>query len=413
MRRGWFIPGLVLGALVSPALAQPGSVFLTGVRHEYQRYNNCGPATLGMALSFWGSRDTQYQIAPVLKPNKNDKNVNPDEMADYARGQGFGVHLGVAGDLNLLKRLIAGGFPVIIETWFVTPDNGGMGHYRLLVGYNDRQGTFNAFDSYYGPRVTLRYGQVDGLWQVFNRTYLVVYVQSQKDKLSAILGNRMNAVAELRMALERARSETQTNPANAFAWFNLGSTQLRLGSVQEAARAFDQSRRIAPNRAFDPGRPTSAANNWPWRMLWYQSGPYEAYFKTGRYQEVITLANDVLRRVDDHEESYYWRGLARQALGNLAGARADFQAALRYRPGYREAAMALRTLGTQRSSRIHSFIRGQVEAAGLPRVVRRFLGNGHPVGVALDQAGTGNAGEAGLGAESLEVGRTAVAHRGP
>lgn len=76
-------------AFPGSALAQPGDVFLTGARHEYQRYNNCGPATLGMALSFWGSRDTQYQIAPVLKPNKNDKNVNLAEMADYARGQGF------------------------------------------------------------------------------------------------------------------------------------------------------------------------------------------------------------------------------------------------------------------------------------------------------------------------------------
>ncbi|MCX7782509.1 MAG: C39 family peptidase, partial [Meiothermus sp.] len=134
MRR-WFVY-LLLVALLGSALSQPGNVFLNGARHEYQRYNNCGPVTLGMALSFWGSRETQYQIAPVLKPNKNDKNVNADEMAAYARGRGFGVHLGVAGDLNLLKRLIAGGFPVIIETWFVTPDHGGMGHYRLLVGYN-------------------------------------------------------------------------------------------------------------------------------------------------------------------------------------------------------------------------------------------------------------------------------------
>ncbi len=339
----------LLIAILSSALAQSGSVFLSGARHEYQRYNNCGPVTLGMALSYWGSRDTQYQIAPVLKPNKNDKNVNPDEMTAYARNQGFGVHLGVAGDLNLLKRLIAGGFPVIIETWFVTPDHGGMGHYRLLVGYNDSQGIFNAFDSYYGPKVTLRYGDVDRLWRVFNRTYLVVYPKGREARVAAILGRRMNESAELQLALELARRETQANPNNAFAWFNLGSTLLRLGNAQEAARAYDQSRRIAPDHTLDPRRPANAANNWPWRMLWYQFGPYEAYLKTGRYQEVIALANDVLRRIDDHEESYYWRGLARKAQGNLEGARADFQAALRYKPSYREAALALQTLRVQGS----------------------------------------------------------------
>lgn len=325
-------------------MAQAGAVFLSGARHEYQRYNNCGPVTIGMALSFWGSALNQYQIAPVLKPNKNDKNVSPEELAAYARQQGFAVHLGLAGDLKLLKDLLAGGFPVMVETWFVTPDHGGMGHYRLLVGYDDSQGIFKAFDSYYGPKVVLRYAETDRLWQVFNRTYLVVYPKNLEARLTAILGARKNPSVELRMAREQAERETQTNPQNAFAWFNLGSALLRLGQAQAAAQAYDQSRRIAPDRTLDPRRPANALNNWPWRMLWYQFGPYEAYFKTGRYPEVIALASDVLGRIDDHEESYYWRGLARQAQGSLEAARADFQAALRYKPGYREAAMALQAL---------------------------------------------------------------------
>ena len=151
------------------------------------------------------------------------------------------------------------------------------------------------------------------------------------------------------MALELARRETQASPSNAFAWFNLGSVYLRLGNAQEAARAYDQSRRLGPDRTLDPRRPANAAHNWPWRMLWYQFGPYEAYYRTGRYQEVIALANDVLGRIDDHEESYYWRGQARKALGHLEGARADFQAALRYKPGYREAKLALQGLQAQGS----------------------------------------------------------------
>lgn len=94
-----------------PASAQPG-----GVRHEYQRLNNCGPVTIGMAMSYWGGTQNQYAIAPVLKPNKADKNVGPDELAGYARKQGYAVHLGVADDLKLVGRLVAAGFPVIVET---------------------------------------------------------------------------------------------------------------------------------------------------------------------------------------------------------------------------------------------------------------------------------------------------------
>lgn len=346
MRFLFLVLGLVFQSFTF-GLALPDSVFLPGVRHEYQRFNNCGPTTLGMAMSYYGNPDTQYQIAPVLKPNKQDKNVSSDEMMAFARSRGYQVQLGIAGNLNLLKQLLANNFPVIIETWFVTPDHGGMGHYRLLVGYSDKNQWFNAFDSYYGPKVTLRYGELDGLWQVFNRTYLVVYPSKRKAELEAILGNRLDPSQQNQTALELAQHETQTNPANAFAWFNLGTMRLQTGDPKGAVEAYDQSQRLSPSRKFDPLRPANAVNNWPWRTMWYQFGPYQAYFEAGRYQEVLALSNDVLRRVPDHEESYYWRGRVRQAQGNLKAAKADFQAALYYRPSYKAAAEALQALGVK------------------------------------------------------------------
>jgi hypothetical protein len=36
----------------------------------------------------------------------------------------------------------------------------------------------------------------------------------------------------------------------------------------------------------------------PWRLLWYQDGPYAAYYHTGRYQDVINLAHSTLINVD-------------------------------------------------------------------------------------------------------------------
>nr|WP_290669162.1 C39 family peptidase [Ardenticatena sp.] len=95
----------------------PAQVMLSGVRHEYQRWNNCGPVTIGMALSFFGRFDTQDQTAPTLKPNPDDKNVSPEELATYAKRIGFVAHVGVAGDIALLKRLLTAQFPIIIETW--------------------------------------------------------------------------------------------------------------------------------------------------------------------------------------------------------------------------------------------------------------------------------------------------------
>lgn len=334
---------LLLGLALAQSKSLPASVHLSGVRHEYQRFNNCGPVTIGMAMSYWGSQETQYQIAPVLKPNKQDKNVSPEELVAYARNRGYWIHQGIAGNYTLLKRLLAAKFPTIVESWFVT-EHGGMGHYRLLVGYDDQAGYFNAFDSYWGPKVTLGYKDFDGLWQVFNRTYLVVYPPAKEPQLRAILGDQMAQVKLLQKALAVAKSETQSQPGNAFAWFNLGDVLLKQGDAKGAVAAYDRSRAQKLNPAFDTTRPKNVATAWPFRMMWYQFGPYEAYYQVGRYSEVIALANDVLGRIGDHEESFYWRGLARTAQGDLAGAKADFQAALHYRPSYQEAAWALERL---------------------------------------------------------------------
>lgn len=343
---------LALPLLFGLALAQsgnlPASVLLSGIRHEYQRLNNCAPVTIGMAMSYWGGKETQYQIAPVLKPNPRDKNVSPEEMVAYARSKGYGVSYGVAGDYPLLKRLLAAKFPVILDSWFVTGD-GGMGHDQLLVGYNDQAGYFNAFDSYWGPNVKLKYKDLDVLWQMFNRTYIVVYPKARAGEIEALLGSRADEKKLWANALAVAKSEIQAQPNNPFPWFNLGNVLLKQGDAKGAAAAYDRSRALKTPAALDPTRPRDALGNWPWRLMWYQFGPYEAYYQAGRYGDVVALANDVLGRINDHEESFYWRGMARKAQGNLAGAKADFQAALRFRPSYREAAQALKNLNLRAS----------------------------------------------------------------
>jgi hypothetical protein len=48
----------------------PDQVALTGIRHEYQSFNNCGPATLSMALSYWswsGIRAKPEQFCALIR----------------------------------------------------------------------------------------------------------------------------------------------------------------------------------------------------------------------------------------------------------------------------------------------------------------------------------------------------------
>ena len=305
----------------------PLRVRLEGLPHEYQRLNNCGPATLGMLLSYWGLPTNQYAIAPILKPHAPDRNVSPHELAAYARAQGFQAHVGVAGTPDLLKRLLAKGYPVIAHTWFVTED-GGMGHYRLLFGYDETTGVFYAQDSFYGPNQRLEYTRFAEHWRVFNHTYLVVYPPERQAEIEAILGPYLDAAWMWRKALETAEREVAARPEDAFAWFNLGTSALALGDAERAAEAYDRARAIGL----------------PARMLWYQFGPFEAYYRVGRYTDVGNLVAEQLKRVRDIEEWYYWRGRARVAVGNLTGARQDFQTALEYNPGFTAAREALERL---------------------------------------------------------------------
>ncbi len=101
-----------------------------------------------------------------------------------------------------------------------------------------------------------------------------------------------------------------------------------MGDHENAAAAFDQARAIGL----------------PWRMLWYQFGPYEAYYQIGRYDDVILLADTTLMERPYFEESYYYRGLAKAALGDIEQARSDLQKAVKRNPNFSPAAEALAQL---------------------------------------------------------------------
>ena len=83
-----------------------------------------------------------------------------------------------------------------------------------------------------------------------------------------------------------------------FAWYNRG--HLRWCTCSDylgAAQAYDQAFQLYP---------ALAEKDRPWRMLWYQTGPYFAYFYTGRYQDVINLASET---IDAASEPYHRREL--------------------------------------------------------------------------------------------------------
>lgn len=313
------------------------TVALTGLRHEWQTWNNCGPATLSYNLSYFGSPLRQEAVRQATRPNKEDKNVNPEELAAFARAQGYRAMVRVDGTAELLRTLVANGIPVMVETWLEPKPNDGMGHYRLLTGYDDATREWIVYDSYVSHGISksdpyrgirIPYQELATLWRAFNRTYLVVYTDALAPQVEALVGPSLDDATMWQQALTHAQAEIENNPRDAFAWFNLGSTFAAMQRYGEAAAAFDQARQIGL----------------PWRMLWYQFAPFRAYTEAGRHTEVLALADATLATTQDIEELHYWRGRALQALGETDAARAAFSRAVELNPFFVAAADALRTL---------------------------------------------------------------------
>jgi len=79
-------------------------------------FNFCAPANLFMALTYWGWRGDVNEIGAYLKPFNEDKNVMPYEMANYVQEKtDFEIITRYGGTIDLVKQLIAAGYPVLIE----------------------------------------------------------------------------------------------------------------------------------------------------------------------------------------------------------------------------------------------------------------------------------------------------------
>ncbi|MBN1936585.1 MAG: C39 family peptidase [Anaerolineae bacterium] len=332
---GTATPTLTPVPIHQPARA---SVELIGLTHMWQTWNNCGPATLAMHLSYFGIQLGQADVAAGMRPNREDKNVGPEELAAFARTQGLEALVRVNGDADRLGLFLSNGLPVMIRSWVEEEPGEGLGHYRLLTGYDDARQEWIAYDSFISVGVDpdqpyqgirLLYEQTEQWWAVFNHTYVVIYRAEMEPLVRSILGSDFDDAAMWQRALESADKKVRQRPEDPFAWFNLGTDLVAAQAFERAAGAYDQARTIGL----------------PWRMLWYQFGPFEAYYCTGRYKELIALARATLDVTEYVEEVHYWLGMGLQAAGDGDGAVRAFRRALTLNPDYAQAAEALAALG--------------------------------------------------------------------
>jgi tetratricopeptide (TPR) repeat protein len=345
----------------------PDKAILPGVVYvdQHGRWNYCGPANLTMALKFWGWGGDRDDVAKVVKPgspNTNmdfierglpDKNVMPYELVDFVNMQTteYRALSRYGGDMDLLKRLIAAGFPVIVEKGYYEKDYTGkidwLGHYLFTTGYDDSRGGFIVQDAYIKPGKDMlsKYDEYQNGWRSFNYLFMVVYPANRESEVLNLLGPWADETWAANHALELANKEITQLKGNDlfFAYFNKGTSHVAINQYSDAAVAYDQ--------AFNQySKWDTTKGNRPFRMMWYQTGPYFAYYYSARYQDVIDLANTTLTKTISKptlEESLLWRGRAYYMIGNTDSAVADYRAALQVHANWYPAVQALQELGLQ------------------------------------------------------------------
>jgi hypothetical protein len=314
---------------------------------QHYGYNNCAPANLTMALKFWGWGGTREDVSAYVKPFPKDKNVMPYELADYVNGQtGMRAIVRMGGTLEVLKRLVSSGFPTLVERGVYLRDISGkvswMGHYQVVDGYDDAKSQFQVKDSYEegGDHFTETYDVMVQGWRSFTYTFLVVYPPEREGELMALLGPYADENIAFTLAAQHASDEAAslTGQDQFFAMYNRGSVLVKLQDYNGAADAFDQAFGLYAALSGDKR---------PWRIAWYQTGPYFAYFNTGRMQDVINLADKTIKSASEPfiEESFYWRARAKAQTGDTQGAIDDLRKSLEYHPNFGPSVVLLQQLG--------------------------------------------------------------------
>lgn len=180
-------------------------------------------------------------------------------------------------------------------------------------------------DSFEGSDQDVPAKDLDENWKAFNRVMILVYKPENEEDLKAVLGSDWDMEQNRRQALTESAVETQKNPNDVFAWFNLGTNYTYFEQYNEAVAAYNNARSLG----------------WPQRMLRYQFGPFIAYFNTGQTEELVALASYALERTPNSEEAHLWLGWGEYRQNRSSAAKGHFEAAQKANSTYVDAEYGL------------------------------------------------------------------------
>lgn len=284
-------------------ISVPAQKTLSGGVQVFQTFNNCGPASLGMALSYYGINEGQGVLGKALRPfqnpqgNNDDKSVTVAELALYARNFNLTAYHRPGGNIEILQKLVTLDLPVITRTWLSLGED--IGHYRVVKGFNKNEKVIIQDDSLQGANLAFSEDEFNALWQAFNYEFLVLVPEEKILQVEQVLGERTDQNSAWQLALDLSQNQLEDNPHDIYARFNQVVAYYKLGLYQEAVDSFEQ-----------------IEDSLPPRMLWYQIEPILAYYKLGDFDKVMFMAESILNNYNRaFSELYYLRGIIHRQNG--------------------------------------------------------------------------------------------------
>lgn len=324
------VPAIISSPSPTPIpISVSESKILNNDYHIFQSYNNCGPAALSMALSYYGINKSQQELGQELRPyqipggDNDDKSVTLEEVAEKSKEFGLIPYLRPNGNNTIIKQFIASDIPVITRTWLKEDDD--IGHYRIIKGYDDKTQEFIQDDSLQGKNLKYSYDAFDRIWDKFNYEFLVLVPRDKQQLAEQILGKDVDEKTAWQSAVKLSKDKLSQNPSDVTARFNLSVAYYHLGEYQESTEEFEQ-----------------IENHLSFRTLWYQIEPILAYYELGNYNRVVEISDKILNNHNRaFSELYILKGNIYLKQGNKNAAKSEFEKAVLYNKSLKSAQEAL------------------------------------------------------------------------
>jgi peptidase C39-like protein len=222
----------------------PAKADVGPMRHLWQSLNNCGPASVVMALSTFGIEADQEEARLALRGPDVRRGMGPGPVDPWV-SQRYGLRSisRMNGTIDLIKHFVASGFAPLVTQWMQDPSISRIAHWRTVRGYDDELKVFYVNDPMLGANVPLSYEWFNANWQPFSYRWMVLYQPADAARVQQIVGPDWTETGMRDRFYARAKADALTQNTSS-AWLAYGEAAYQDGWFAEAVAAFERGMQL-------------------------------------------------------------------------------------------------------------------------------------------------------------------------